>query len=87
MSDTRGKCKELTGKVVSNKMDKTIVVAVDRLVTHSRYMKTVRRRKKYHAHDAENACKIGDTVVIHETRPLSKLKRWRLHEVTARAAV
>jgi small subunit ribosomal protein S17 len=65
-----------TGKVVSNKMDKTVVVAVTRLFQHPKYKKTVKRVTKFKAHDEKNKCKIGDTVKIIETRPLSKDKRW-----------
>jgi small subunit ribosomal protein S17 len=75
----------LSGKVVSNKMDKTIVVQVNRRVKHARYKKYVNRSARYHAHDEENACNIGDTVSIKECRPLSKRKCWRLSEITARA--
>lgn len=64
------------GKVVSNKMDKTVVVAVTRLFQHPKYKKTVKRVTKFKAHDEKNKCKIGDTVKILETRPLSKDKRW-----------
>lgn len=81
----RGQRKERVGIVVSDKMDKTITVAVERLVPHALYRKTVRRTKKYHAHDPENTCRVGDLVRIQETRPLSKLKRWRLVEVVKRA--
>lgn len=65
-----------TGKVISNKMDKTIVVAVTRLFQHPVYKKTVKRVTKFKAHDEQNKCNIGDTVKIIETRPLSKEKRW-----------
>jgi small subunit ribosomal protein S17 len=65
-----------TGKVISNKMDKTIVVAVTRLYQHSKYKKTVKRVTKLKAHDDKNTCQIGDMVKIIETRPLSKEKRW-----------
>lgn len=65
-----------TGKVISNKMDKTIVVAVTRLYQHPKYKKTVKRVTKFKAHDEKNACQIGDMVKIIETRPLSKEKRW-----------
>lgn len=75
------------GKVVSDKMDKTIVVAVEENVMHPLYGKTVRRTKKFKAHDEENAAKIGDTVRIMETRPLSKDKRWRLVEIVEKAVV
>ncbi|MBM4146880.1 MAG: 30S ribosomal protein S17 [Nitrospira sp.] len=65
-----------TGKVISNKMDKTIVVAVTRLFQHPKYKKTVKRVTKFKAHDEKNACQIGDMVKIIETKPLSKEKRW-----------
>lgn len=73
--------KTRTGKVVSNKMDKTIVVAVEDHVKHPLYNKVVKSTKKFKAHDEKNECNIGDTVKIAETRPLSKDKRWRLVEV------
>ena len=81
----RGQRKERQGLVVSAKMDKTITVAVDRQVAHPLYKKVVRRTKKYHAHDAENACNVGDLVRIRETRPLSKTKCWKLVEIVKRA--
>jgi small subunit ribosomal protein S17 len=81
----RGHQKERTGLVVSNKMDKTITVAVERLVPHPLYKKVIRRTVKFHAHDEKNACNEGDMVRIRETRPLSKLKRWRLVEIVKRA--
>ena len=71
----------LQGVVVSDKQDKTVVVKVERRFTHPVLKKTVRRSKKYHAHDEKNEANIGDVVKIMETRPLSKLKRWRLVEV------
>jgi len=70
------------GEVVSNKMDKTIVVKVERKFNHPFFKRIVKRSKKYKAHDQENQCEIGDTVRIVETRPLSKHKRWRLLEIT-----
>jgi small subunit ribosomal protein S17 len=70
-----------TGTVVSDKMDKTVVVAVERLRRHRLYGRSMRRTKKYHAHDEENRCKIGDKVIIAESRPLSKTKRWRIREI------
>ena len=73
------------GVVVSNKMDKTITVAVERKIKHPMYGKFLKRTTKFHAHDEENTCGIGDTVKIMETRPLSKTKRWRLVEVVERA--
>ena len=81
----RGQRKERVGVVVSNKMDKTVTVAVERIVRHALYNKTIRRTKKYHAHDEKNQCNLGDTVRIAETRPLSKLKRWRLIEIVKAA--
>ncbi|HSN50529.1 MAG TPA: 30S ribosomal protein S17 [Bacteroidales bacterium] len=77
--------KERTGVVVSNKMDKSIVVAIKRKVKHPIYGKFVNRTKKLMAHDEENSCNIGDTVRISETRPLSKNKSWRLVEIIERA--
>ena len=78
--------KHIVGKVVSNKMDKTIVLEVERLVQHPLYKKYIRRKKKYYAHDEQNTANIGDTVEVAEmTRPLSKLKRWRLARVIERA--
>ncbi|BFL45830.1 30S ribosomal protein S17 [Lactonifactor longoviformis] len=73
--------KTRTGKVVSNKMDKTIVVAIEDHVKHPLYKKIVKRTYKLKAHDESNVCNIGDTVKVMETRPLSKDKRWRLVEV------
>ncbi len=81
--------KERVGFVVSDKMDKTIVVRVDRRVRHPRYEKVLTRSARFYAHDEKNQAKIGDRVRIAETRPLSRLKRWRLVEVveTAKGAV
>jgi small subunit ribosomal protein S17 len=73
--------KTRVGEVVSNKMDKTIVVAVVRRVPHPKFGKIVKRTKKLYAHDADNRCEIGDLVRIEETKPLSRLKRWQLVEV------
>ncbi|KUK65357.1 MAG: 30S ribosomal protein S17 [Desulfofundulus kuznetsovii] len=73
------------GRVVSNKMDKTIVVAVETLVRHPLYQRTIRQTRKFKAHDEQNTCRIGDKVRIMETRPLSKDKRWRVVEVLERA--
>lgn len=73
------------GKVVSDKMDKTIVVAIETLVRHPLYGKSVKRTTKFKAHDEQNECKIGDRVRIMETRPLSKDKRWRLVEIIEKA--
>ncbi|HIX55216.1 MAG TPA: 30S ribosomal protein S17 [Candidatus Sphingobacterium stercoripullorum] len=77
--------KTRTGLVVSDKMDKTIVVSVERRVKHPLYGKFIKRTTKFKAHDEENSCGIGDTVVIMETRPLSKSKRWRLVEILEKA--
>jgi small subunit ribosomal protein S17 len=77
--------KTRTGVVSSNKMDKTISVTVERKLRHPIYGKFVKKSKKFMAHDENNDCNIGDTVTIMETRPLSKLKRWRLIEVIERA--
>jgi small subunit ribosomal protein S17 len=74
------------GQVVSTKMAKTIVVEVSRRVSHPFYKRVVTRRKKFYAHDEENSAKLGDTVRIVESRPLSRLKRWRLDEIMRRAA-
>ena len=73
--------KEIFGIVVSNKMDKTIVVAVRQQISHKKYTKIITKTNKYHAHDETNKCKIGDTVKIQKTRPLSKNKRWKLIEL------
>ena len=77
--------KTRTGKVVSNKMDKTVVVAVEDHVRHPLYNKIVKKTYKLKAHDENNECKIGDKVRVMETRPLSKDKRWRLVEIMERA--
>lgn len=82
---TRGRRKEREGVVVSDKMDKTVVVAVSRRVRHPLYGKTITRTEKYKAHDEENSAHVGDRVRIMETRPLSKEKRWRVVEVLERA--
>jgi len=85
LMETRNLRKERTGVVFSNKMDKTITVAVKWKEKHPIYGKFVSKTKKYHAHDEKNDCNIGDVVKIMETRPLSKLKRWRLVEIIERA--
>ena len=82
---TRGYRKTRIGEVVSDKMDKTIVVAVRERVKHPLYKKIVNRTKKFKAHDENNACGIGDKVLIQETRPLSKDKCWRLVEIVEKA--
>ena len=81
----RGARKVRVGQVVSDKMQKTVVVRIDRRVPHPVYGKMVTRSKKFKAHDEENTCKVGDTVRIMETRPLSKDKRWRVVEIIERA--
>jgi small subunit ribosomal protein S17 len=81
----RGNRKTRIGKVVSNKMDKTIVVAVETKVRHPLYGKTVNRTTKFKAHDENNEANVNDRVLIMETRPLSKDKRWRLVEIMERA--
>ena len=83
--ETRNLRKERIGKVVSNKMQKTITVEVFRKVKHPIYGKFIGKSKKFSAHDEQNDCGIGDTVKIMETRPLSKNKRWRLVEILERA--
>ena len=84
-AETRNDRKVRQGVVVSDVQDKTIVVRVQRTTTHPLYNKTIRVSKKYHVHDEANDAKVGDTVRIIETRPISKLKRWRLAEVVERA--
>lgn len=81
----RGQRKVRTGTVVSDRMDKTVVVAVDRRTAHPVYGKRITRTKKFHAHDEQNDARAGDTVRIMETRPLSKTKRWRVVEILERA--
>ncbi len=85
MSEERQLRKTRVGKVVSDKMDKTVVVAVNRLVKHPLYGKYLKRTGKLQAHDEQNACGIGDTVRIMETRPLSKNKCWRVVEIIEKA--
>ncbi len=80
----RGQKKTEVGIVVSDKMEKTVVVRVERLVKHPKYGKVMRRYKKFYAHDEKNECKVGDKVLIIETRPLSKLKRWRVLKILER---
>ena len=85
MTQERALRKTRVGMVVSNKMDKTIVVAIEDNVKHPIYGKIIKRTLKVHAHDANNECSIGDRVEIMETRPLSKTKRWRLSETVEQA--
>jgi small subunit ribosomal protein S17 len=82
---TRGMKRQVNGIIVSNKMDKTVVVQVERLVKHPLYKKYIRRRNKFMAHDKDNACQIGDRVEISESRPLSKTKRWRVVRIIEKA--
>ena len=83
--ETRNNRKTRTGKVVSNKMKKSIVVSIERKAAHPLYKKYFKRTTKFYAHDEKNEAGIGDTVKIMETRPLSKLKRWRLVEIVTKA--
>ena len=85
MEKRRGVRKTREGIVVSDKMDKTVVVEVKRLVSHPLYHKIIRRRNKFKAHDPENLCQIGDKVLIEETRPLSAKKRWIVREIVQTA--
>jgi small subunit ribosomal protein S17 len=78
--------KELLGRVVSNKMDKTVVVAVESRTPHPKYKKTLTRTKRYQAHDEANQCQLGDQVRIEETRPLSRTKRWQVAEILKSAS-
>lgn len=86
MSERMARRATKIGIVTSDKMDKTVVVAVDRFVRHPLYKKIVRRTSKFMAHDEKNQCRVGDRVRIVETRPLSRHKRWRVVEVLARAS-
>jgi small subunit ribosomal protein S17 len=83
----RARRQTLSGRVVSDKMDKTVVVAVERTVVHGLYQRYLRRTSKFHAHDESNQCKVGDEVVIVSCRPMSRSKRWRVSEVVKRAEV
>jgi len=85
MSETTKNQRTLTGRVVSNKMDKTITVMVERQVQHPLYKKFIRRRSKLHAHDEKNECGEGDLVMIEECRPLSRTKSWKLVKVVEKA--
>ena len=83
----RGSQKSLAGTVVSNKMEKTALVLVERLTKHKTYGKYIRRRSKYMAHDSQNQCRIGDKVRIMESRPISKRKRWQVMEILTKANI
>ncbi len=81
----RGKKRQLIGVVASSSMDKTIVVRVERIVKHQTYKKYIRRSVKFAAHDKDNTCRVGDKVLITESRPLSRCKRWRLSKIIEKA--
>ena len=85
MSKEANTARSASGTVVSNKMDKTITVEVERMIKHPLYGKYIRRSKKIHAHDPENQCQEGDKVTIEETRPISKSKAWKLSSVDRKA--
>ncbi|MDD7684114.1 30S ribosomal protein S17 [Eubacterium pyruvativorans] len=85
MADERNSRKVKVGTVISDKMDKTVVVAIEDFVRHSLYGKAVKRTKKIKVHDENNECRVGDKIRIMETRPLSKEKRWRLVEIVEKA--
>jgi small subunit ribosomal protein S17 len=87
MAEERGQRKTLVGRVVSDKMQKTVTVAVERVSKHPLYGRRLRRTKKLKAHDENNEAKVGDIVRVMETRPLSKEKRWRVVEIVERARV
>ena len=86
MSDNNTQLRTVEGRVVSNKMNKTVTVLVERQVKHALYGKYIRRSTKLHAHDADNSCNEGDTVRVAECAPMSKTKNWRVVEILARAA-
>ncbi len=81
----KSKRRQLVGTVLSNKTDQTVTIRVDRYVIHPVYKKYLRRRAKYAAHDAQNACQVGDQVLITESRPLSRRKRWRVSRIIEKA--
>jgi small subunit ribosomal protein S17 len=82
---TRGRQQVKVGRVVSNKMDKTVIVAVEKTVTHRLYHRAMKKTSKFAAHDEENSCNVGDVVEIVSSRPLSRTKRWRVREILQRA--
>lgn len=84
-SGKSGSIRPLVGRVVSDKMEKTVTVIVERRVRHTLYKKYIRRSTRIHAHDEGNGCKVGDTVLIVQCKPMSKTKAWFVHEVVARA--
>jgi small subunit ribosomal protein S17 len=83
--DTRGNRRTMQGVVIKNKMDKTVVVLTERLVKHPKFHKYMRKHVRYKAHDEQNDCNVGDKVLIVESRPLSRQKRWRVREILQRA--
>jgi small subunit ribosomal protein S17 len=87
MEGQKSKRKTRLGTVVSTKMEKTVVVTFERLIPHPIYRKFIRRRSKFKVHDAENICKLGDRVLIEESRPLSKTKRWVVVKILEKAAM
>jgi small subunit ribosomal protein S17 len=87
MEEKKNARKTRVGRVVSDKMDKTVVVLVERMVHHAMYKKFIRRRNKFKAHDSQNSCKVGDRVLIEESRPLSKDKRWVVVKILDKAAM
>lgn len=87
MEEKKNARKTRVGRVVSDKMDKTVVVLVERMVHHTMYKKFIRRRNKFKAHDSQNSCKVGDRVLIEESRPLSKDKRWVVVKILDKAAM
>ena len=87
MDEQKSGRKTRVGTVTSDKMDKTVVVMVERLIHHPKYRKFVRRRNKFKAHDDQNACRVGDRVLIEESRPLSKDKRWIVEKIIEKAAI
>ena len=87
MSKEAGQARLASGTVVSNKMDKTITVSVERVIKHPLYGKYIKRTKKIHAHDPENQCQEGDKVTIEETRPISKTKAWKLNSIDRKSVI
>ena len=85
MMKNRGVKRQMVGTVASDKMDKTVTVIVERLVKHRLYHKYIKRRAKFAAHDESNACRVGDKVLIAESRPLSRTKRWRVSKIIEKA--
>jgi small subunit ribosomal protein S17 len=81
----QGMKRQVVGTVVSDKMDKTVIVQVERLVKHQFYKKYIRRRSKFSAHDERNSCRTGDKVLITESRPLSRTKKWRVNQIVEKA--